>query len=153
MNNIVIQELKDKKEVPWNLLLLGDPSKEVVEKYIQDSDVYVGLLTGKTVGVYVLTYPSSDIVELKNLAVDEKYQNQGIGKLLVSNAIETAKKKGAKKIEVGTGNSSLLPLALYQKCGFRIVGVDKDFFTRNYSEEIIENGIKCVDMIKLSIEL
>lgn len=152
MNAILIQKLKDKKEIPWNLLLLGDPSKENVEKYMQESDMYVGLKNNEIVGVFVLTYPSPGIVELKNLAVDEKYQNQGIGKLLVLNAINRAKNKGARKIEVGTGNSSLLPLALYQKCGFRIVNIEKDFFTKNYKEKIIENGIKCVDMIQLEIQ-
>ncbi|MGX8177137.1 GNAT family N-acetyltransferase [Exiguobacterium artemiae] len=53
-------------------------------------------------------------------------------------------------IEIGTGNSSIGQLALYQKCGFRIVGVDLNFFLRHYEEDIIENGIRCTDMIRLS---
>ena len=69
------------------------------------------------------------------------------------NAIEVAKSKGFKTIEVGTGNSSIEQLALYQKCGFRITGVDLDFFIRHYSEEIYENGIQCRDMIRLSKDL
>jgi hypothetical protein len=44
-------------------------------------------------------------------------------------------------------------LALYQKCGFRIVGVDLDFFIRHYPEKIYENGIQCRDMIRLSLDL
>ena len=60
------------------------------------------------------------------------------------------KKKGYKKIEIGTGNSSLGQLALYQKCGFRITGIDIDFFIRCYQEEIFENGIQCRDMIRLT---
>ncbi len=88
-----------------------------------------------------------------NVAVAEEFHGQGIGKKLVKHAIQTAKDKGYQTIEVGTGNSSIGQLALYQKCGFRISGVDRDFFIRHYEEEIFENGIQCVDMIRLSQDL
>lgn len=153
MNNLTIQKLKDKKEIPWSLLLLADPYRKIIEKYIYDSDVYISYIDNEAVGVYVLINLSPDTVELKNIAVDKKYQGKGIGKQLVLDTINKAKSKGAKRIEVGTGNSSLSQLALYQKCGFRIIGVEKNFFTKYYKEEIIENGIKCVDMIRLAIEL
>lgn len=153
MNNLTIQKLKDKKEIPWSLLLLADPSKKIIEKYIYDSDVYVSSINKEVVGVYVLINLSPNTVELKNIAVDKKYQGKRIGKQLVLDAINKAKNKGAKRIEVGTGNSSFSQLALYQKCGFRIIGVEKNFFTKYYKEEIIENGIKCIDMIRLAIEL
>ncbi len=68
-------------------------------------------------------------------------------------AIEVAKSKGYRTIEVGTANSSIGQLAFYQKCGFRITGVDKDFFVRHYPEEIFENGIQCRDMVRLSQNL
>lgn len=153
MDNVVIQQLKNKDQMPWNLLLLADPSRERVEEYIKDNDVYIALLNNKIVGVYVLINIARGVVELKNIVIDEGYQQQGIGKQLVLDAINRAKTNKAKRIEVGTGNSSLSQLALYQKCGFKIVGIDKGFFTRNYKQEIIENGIKCVDMIRLAIEL
>ena len=41
----------------------------------------------------------------------------------------------------------------YQKAGFRITGVIPNFFKDNYDEEIIENGIPCRDMIRLTLEL
>ena len=151
MDNVVIQQLKNKDQIPWNLLLLADPSKGKVEEYLDNSIVYVATLNNKIIGEYVLTNITSGVMELKNIAVDKKYQGQGLGKQLVLDAINKAKNKKAKRIEVGTGNSSLLQLALYQKCGFKIIGIDKGFFYRNYKQEIIENGIKCVDMIRLAI--
>lgn len=58
-----------------------------------------------------------------------------------------------EELMIGTGNSSINQLALYQKCGFRVIGVERDFFINNYDEPIFENGIQCVDMIRLSIEI
>jgi len=34
-----------------------------------------------------------------------------------------------------------------------IVGIDIDYFSKNYPEEIYENGIQCRDMIRLSKDL
>lgn len=153
MDNLVIQKLNDQTKIPWELFLLADPSKEMIEKYIRDSDIYCAKLNNELVGVYVLTKPSQDIIELKNIAVEPTHQGKGIGKKLVVHAINNAKTMGVKRIEVGTGNSSLSQLAFYKKCGFKIVGVEKDFFTKNYSEQIIENGIVCTDMIRLAIKL
>lgn len=105
------------------------------------------------VGVYVLLPTRPETAELVNIAVDEAYQGQGIGKQLVNHAIQEAKRLGYQTLEIGTGNSSIGQLALYQKCGFRITGIDRDFFIRHYSEAIYENGMQVVDMIRLSQDL
>ena len=92
-------------------------------------------------------------IEIVNLAVEARHQGNGIGKRLLRHAIQTAQAMGYTTIEIGTGNSSIVQLALYQKCGFRIVGVDLNFFLRHYEEEIVENGIRCTDMIRLAQDI
>lgn len=82
----------------------------------------------KIVGVYSLLPTRPATMELVNIAVDESEQHKGYGKALIQHAIETARREGYQTIEVGTGNSSIGQLALYQKCGFRITHIDRDFF-------------------------
>ncbi|ADC51371.1 YvbK [Alkalihalophilus pseudofirmus OF4] len=101
----------------------------------------------------VLLPTRPDTVELVNVAVCNNMQGRGIGRKLVEFAVDSAKKQGFKTIEVGTGNSSIGQIALYQKCGFRMIGVDVDFFIRHYEEEIYEDGIQCRDMVRLSQDL
>ena len=151
MHELQIEQLQNREEIPWDLLLLADPSREVIEAYLPKSQIFLGTLDNKIIGVYVLTALENGVIELKNVAVDKTHQGKGFGKQLIMDAIARTKQQGAKRIEVGTGNSSLLQLALYQKCGFRIVGIEKGFFYKNYKEKIIENGIRCVDMIRLAI--
>ncbi|WP_390620959.1 GNAT family N-acetyltransferase [Brevibacillus massiliensis] len=103
--------------------------------------------------MYVLLPTRPGTVELVNIAVDEQHKGKGIGKRLVTHAIQQAKFKGYKTIEVGTGNSSIGQLALYQKCRFRITGIDRDLFVRHYPQEIFEQGIQCRDMVRLSRDL
>ena len=117
------------------------------------AECYVREQGGKIVGVYSLLPTRPGMVELVNIAVDESQQNKGFGKALIQHAIETARSQGYRTIEIGTGNSSISQLALYQKCGFRMTHIDRDFFLRYYEEPIFENGIQCVDMVRLSREL
>ncbi|MCZ0702241.1 ribosomal protein S18 acetylase RimI-like enzyme [Natronobacillus azotifigens] len=148
-----IRKLNKEEKPPMELLLLADPSQQIVEDYINRGDCFVAECKQKIVGVYVLLPTRPETVELVNVAVLEKQQGRGIGKQLVLNAITVAKAKGYKKIEIGTGNSSIGQLSLYQKCGFRIIGVDIDFFVKHYPGKIFENGIHCRDMIRLSQDL
>ncbi|MEW9031713.1 MAG: GNAT family N-acetyltransferase [Planifilum fimeticola] len=146
-----IREMNEKP--PMELLLLADPSRELVQEYIRRGTCFVAERNGQIVGVYVLLPTRPQTVELVNIAVMPSHQGKGIGKKLLKHAIQTAKSMGYKTMEVGTGNSSIRQLAFYQKCGFRMIGIDFDFFTRHYSEAIFENGIQCRDMIRLSRDL
>ncbi|EOO70247.1 GNAT family N-acetyltransferase (plasmid) [Bacillus mycoides] len=132
------------------LLLLADPSSEVVNGYLKQGDCFVLKKDTITVGIMILIPTRPETIEIINIAVSEKEQGKGYGKYLLGFAIDYAKKEKYKTIEIGTGNSSLMQLGLYQKCGFRITNVDRDFFLRNYEEEIYENGIQCIDMIRLT---
>ncbi|WP_339194657.1 GNAT family N-acetyltransferase [Solibacillus sp. FSL R5-0449] len=148
-----IRRLEKPEKVPMELLLLADPSKSIVEDYLAKGECFVAESNEQIIGVYVLLPTRPKTVEIVNVAVAEEHQGKGIGKLLIDDAIRVAKTKGYKTIEIGTGNSSIGQLALYQKCGFRIVSVDHNYFIKHYSEEIYENGIQCIDMIRLSKEL
>lgn len=148
-----IRKLNLQEQPPWNLLLLADPSKEIVQSYLENGECYVADDENEIIGVFVLIPTRPSTVEIVNIAVEESQQGKGLGKQLIEVAITIAKSKGYKTVEIGTGNSSIGQLYLYQKCGFRINWIDKDFFIKHYGEEIFENGIQCRDMIRLSLDL
>lgn len=144
-----IRLLNEGDALPMDLLLEADPSEEMVQEYCGRGFVY-GLVFGETlIGVYVLLPLTDAAVEIKNIAVSEKWRGRGCGKKLILHALSEAKRSGFTTVEIGTGNSSVDQLMLYQKSGFRIHSIDQDFFTRNYPEPIFENGIQCRDMIRL----
>ncbi|WP_040983111.1 GNAT family N-acetyltransferase [Oceanobacillus jeddahense] len=149
----MIRKLHTEEALPMNLLLLADPSERLVRDYTTRGTCYVLETEEKVVGVYVLLPTRPDTVELVNVAVDEVYHGQGLGKQLVLHAIQEARQQGYRTIEIGTGNSGVSQLALYQKCGFRMTSIDRDFFLRHYEEPIFENGMQVVDMVRLEIDL
>ena len=149
----MIRQLQKNEEIPYNLLLLADETIEAINRYINDSEIYIFENDNETIAVYALQKISDDTIEIKNIAVDTKHQGQGIGKLLLRDAISRAKAKGFKTIVIGTGDIAIKQLYLYQKEGFEIFDIKKSFYLDNYPNPIYENGIQLKDMVMLKKEL
>ncbi|WP_159882278.1 GNAT family N-acetyltransferase [Paenibacillus puerhi] len=148
-----IRRLGAGEPLPLELLLLADPSVELVQEYAGRGICCVAERDGRAAGVYVLLPTRPGTAELVNVAVTEALQGQGIGKALVLHAIGHARSLGYKTVEVGTGSTGISQLALYQKCGFRMTWIDRDFFIRHYKEKIYENGMQVIDMVRMAIDL
>lgn len=140
-------------EYPWGLLLEADPSRARVEGYLSDELTRIAKVDDDVVAVYALARHAPTRFELMNIVVREDFRGCGLGRRLIGHALGLAETKGARVVEVGTANSSLDNLAFFQRNGFRIVGVEPDFFTRHYPEPIIENGIQARDRVRLRLEL
>lgn len=150
MDNLFLKELTDYTTDLYDLLFLADPSQEQIDTYLNKSIIYGAYnKSEELIGVYVLYLIDSENVEIKNIAVKEDFQRSGVGTVLLRDAINRAKTLGFRKIHIGTANSSIHQLYLYQKEGFEIDYVIKNFFVDNYNESIIENDIQAKDMIML----
>jgi ribosomal protein S18 acetylase RimI-like enzyme len=136
-----------------DLLLLADPDPQAVASYLSSGDCYVAFIDGRLSGVAVLAESAPDTLEIKNIAVAPESQGRGTGKHILGFLIQEARSREYTNMEVTTGNSSLGPLALYQKAGFRIVGITPNYFTEHYTERIEEHGIHCRDRIHLRLDL
>ena len=139
-------------QYPWELLLVADPSRPLVEEYLNNSLVFGCLEEGEVRGVVVLAPLSEFSWEIKNIAVSPNYQGRGLGKTLLRAALDLCKDRSAQEVWIGTGNSSIQQLGLYQRMGFRMVDIVKDFFSQHYAEGIVENGIRCRDMVRLVVK-
>ncbi len=144
-----IFKVDDKKKY-MDLLLLADESEKMVNKYIDKGTMYVLDDEGVKGEILVLDVGNS-ILEIKNLAVISKYQNQGYGRMLIDFVCRKYKNI-FKVLQVGTGDSPLT-IPFYEKCGFKRAYTIKNFFIENYDHPIIENGVKLVDMVYLKKEL
>lgn len=151
--NIKFDKLEKDDQIPYELLLLADPSKNLIDKYLERSDVFVAKQNDETIGILVLFPLTSRTVEIKNIAVKSEFQGKGIGSYLINNVVKVALCNGQMRICIGTANSSVGQLYLYQKLGFEISEIRRDFFTDNYPEPIYENGIQAKHMLMLTKQL
>lgn len=149
MNDLIIKAISDYKEDVFKLFLLADPSHNQINSYIQKSVIYGAYLNDILIATYALLPINEQTVEIKNIAVSENIQRKGVGTFLLNHAKETAASIGFKEIIIGTANSSIYQLLFYQKCGFEIHKLKKNFYTNKYHQPIFENGIQAKHMIVL----
>ena len=153
LKEISIRQLHPSETIPYTLLQDADPSLEVISHYIQASEIYLAFLRHEVIGVFVLYPVDAQTLEIKNIAVEESLQGNGIGTLLLDRATHIASTKKFKTLVIGTSNASIGQLYLYQKNGFEMTGIKTDFFLDHYPEAIFENGIQCKHMIMLAKQL
>jgi len=158
MRNIDLKEIEivlceSESSIPEDLLLSADPSKEIIDTYLPGSTIFLAKISGITVGCCVVSEINKNLAEIKNIAVDSGYQNNGIGKSLLNHTCQAAQDLGYLRLRICTGNSSIHQLRLYQNLGFQIIAVINDHFTQLYPEPIFEYGMQCRDKVILEMQL
>jgi ribosomal protein S18 acetylase RimI-like enzyme len=138
------------------LLLLADESPEQVRSYMQLGDLFAFTERDATAVGIVLTIAKPDgSVELKAVAVDAARQNLGIGRRMLAAVLDELRRRGVRRATVGTANAGIGQLAYYQKAGFRLLRIERDFFSpaRGYPAVMEDNGIRLRDMVWMDPEL
>ncbi len=151
--SLKIEVLAANRQIPFNLLELADPSISNIKQYLETGMCYVTKLNSEIIGAMILNKINPTTIEIKNISIKESAQRNGFGKLLLRYAEKVSRQSEYKKLIIGTGNSSIGQIALYQKEGFEMKRIKKDFFIKNYSKPIFENGIQCKHMIILEKDL
>ena len=146
-----IKQIKTNKKQFLHLLLIGDEQEDMIDKYLEKSKMFVLYDNGEEIGVCVVTDEDNGVLEIKNIAINPKYQKMGYGKAMI-NFIEENFKNGFSVLQLGTGDSPLT-IPFYEKCGFKRFKVIKNFFVDNYKNPIFEMGVQLVDMIYLKKDL
>ena len=128
------------------LLLLADEQEDMIDKYLWRGELFA-LYDGGLRAVCVVTDEGGGVFEIKNLAVEPRFQRRGYGRQMME--LVCSRYGGrCRKILVGTGESPLT-IPFYRSCGFRESHRVKDFFIDNYDHPMFENGVRLKDMIYL----
>lgn len=139
-------------EIPLSLLLLADPSEARIRRYLEGALCLLAEEAGEVAGACVLNRLNDATLELFNIAVDPADQGQGIGAALLRRALEEARTRGFKRMELGTGSFGY-QLAFYQRAGFRVESVVKDHFLDHYDQPLFEAGLQHRDQLRLGMDL
>lgn len=106
---------------------------------------------GVIVGAGVMHW-NMDESELLYIQTSKEHRGKGYGKAAVAAMLDEARARGVKSVIVGTANTSLDNIAFYQKCGFRMDSIRKDFFDY-LARPLYEHGIQMRDMIVFRYEV
>ncbi|MDT7014536.1 GNAT family N-acetyltransferase [Levilactobacillus namurensis] len=131
------------------LLLSADPQWSHVTAALTAGIGWAGYQGSTLVSASILVPHSATSLELANLAVPTAQQRQGMGRAMIAFVLDWAAQQRYQRLTVATGTTSIGPLLVYQKCGFRVVKVEPNYFTRHYQHPIVENGIVLQDRLVL----
>lgn len=140
-----IRKVSGDKKVYMSLLLLADEQENMIDRYLEQGDMFILDDNGVKAECVVLK-EREGIYELKNIAVAPSHQRKGYGKRLIDFLFSYY--PDCEVMYVGTGDVPS-SLSFYKKCGFIESHRLKNFFTDNYNHPIFEDGLQLVDMIYL----
>lgn len=140
----------ENKDDYMEMFLEADPSKNMIRKYLSDSDVYALKKEDEIICIAVILPISRKVLELKNIVTKEKDRNKGYARILLKSLCGNYKQKYEKML-VGTTENNI---PFYVKQGFdKYEKTIKNFFIDNYEEEIKDGELACTDMIYYSKDL
>jgi ribosomal protein S18 acetylase RimI-like enzyme len=133
------------------LLLLADAEPQVRD-YLQLGDLYA--LRGpdrEPLGVTLVLPDAAEpgTAELRAVAIDPTQHNRGLGRRMLTGVLADLRARGFRRSVVGTSNAGIGQIAFYQKAGFRLSRIERDYFTpqKGYDPNERENGLPHRDMI------
>ncbi len=87
-----------------------------------------GVWVGEELIGYTIVMPASEEAHLLNLAVDSRWQGRGIGGRILQQLIDRARKTSCEVIYLEVRPSNIAALALYDRFGFRQLGLRRDYY-------------------------
>lgn len=85
-------------------------------------------LDGNSVAGYIGSQSVLDEADMMNVAVHPDYRRQGIGEKLVLALAQALTEKGIRGLMLEVRESNVPAIALYEKLGFRQVGLRKNYY-------------------------
>ncbi len=114
--------------------------------------VYASWLDDQLAGAVVVRWEKDEASEIVYIAVSSALRGRGFGKQIMEFLQAELRRRKGCALLVGTANASLENIAFYQKCGFRMFEIRRDFFAY-IQPQITEHGIVLRDMLVFRYDL
>lgn len=109
---------------PWHeMTFIG----EIHNKPISFPWVIVHKEEKKIIG-YVILWHIKKEVQISNIAVHPDFRRKGIGEAVMRQVLAQVEREGAKFVSLEVRPSNFAAANLYQKLGFEILGIRKDYY-------------------------
>jgi len=86
---------------------------------------------------YIIYWHIRDDVQINSIAVRPDLRGKGIGEAVLRHVMDDVRKKGASFISLEVRQSNVRAQALYQKLGFKIIGVRKGYYTKPDEDALV----------------
>jgi ribosomal protein S18 acetylase RimI-like enzyme len=151
-HDVRIETHRGSRESLRALFELAEDSAAELDSYIDTGRVLVAVSGDEIIGHLQLTGTGDPRqAEIKNMAVREACQGQGVGRRLVQAAADLAAAESVTTVLVATAAADIGNLRFYQRQGFRMRSIERDAFTAatGYPPGLLIDGIELRDRVWL----
>ena len=99
--------------------------------------IFLAAVDGRAVVGYAIVLIAGEESELANLAVARLMQKQGVGKRLLSEALDAVRERGGQEMFLEVRESNAGAIALYTAEGFKAVGRRVRYYARPIEDAIV----------------
>ncbi len=154
--------------MPFELIAIPMPEAEALLSVLRDAEegeeriraalldpacvAYAARVDGQLVGAAVVRWDKDEASEILYIAVIAEQRKKGYGKQIIAALQAELRERGGRGLLVGTANSSLENMLFYQRCGFRMFEVRRDYFAY-IQPPLRECGVVMRDMLVLRYDL
>ena len=110
-----------------DVLSLSNPKEQIIDK---GGFIYYARLNNEIVGTASLIKKADGIYELGKMAVTEKAQGHGIGKILLEHCIDVSRQQGFQKLILYSNTILANAIHLYRKYGFVETALERGLYDR-----------------------
>jgi putative acetyltransferase len=109
-------------------------SREVIKRWISNLPHCIAIVAVHGVrivgqgSIYKIPHPRRKGVADLGIYIHQDFQNVGLGTAMVSKLLESAKRERLHKLELGVIAENTPAIRLYEKFGFKVEGVLKDWY-------------------------
>lgn len=146
-----IQQIRRDKDEYMDMLLMADPQKDVVESYLDRSEMFALVNGGDVCTICVVELLKNRKCELKNIVTREGDRGKGFAKYLIRHVCEHYGNQ-CDTMYAGTGNRKKT-LEFLEKCGFINSHIVANYYPEHYREPIYEGEVRLTDKIYLKKQL
>jgi len=115
---------------PWTKRIMTDCLRVGYHCLVGEVD---GVLAG-----YCIMSSGAGEAHILNLCVASEFQRRGLGRFLLTTALDTAKALNAENVFLEVRPSNIAAVVLYEQSGFNEIGIRKDYYpAKNGREDAI----------------
>lgn len=154
--DVRIETYRGSRESLRALFELAEDSAAELDSYIDTGRVLVAVSGDEIIGHLQLTGTGDPRqAEIKNMAVREACQGQGVGRRLIQAAADLVAAESVTTLLVATAAADIGNLRFYQRQGFRMRSIERDAFTAatGYPPGLLIDGIELRDRVWLDREV
>lgn len=133
--NQIANKLETEFDNFWNASILESELKNALSKYI------VAKIETEIVG-FAGVIDTLEQFEITNIVVKKDFRKKGIGNKLLAELIKFAKTNNKDKIILEVNKTNLPAIKLYEKNGFKNVGVRKKYYNNTDDANIMALQLK-----------